>query len=615
MAGATLSGTVKIKTSDARRQLNRLKKAGRAFSREFGKPMAAATRNLTRLAAKTSLVAGLLSGMGTKKAFDFETMETQFEMLFRNTAKAKKHVKDMADLSAVTPFDVEPFIQASRLLQTMGGEVLNNKEFITQMGDAAAMAGQDVQQVAEWIGRTYASLKSGSGAGRGARMLSMTGIINPEEFAKLKDIGKDASNFGQAWGIVQKALDRAKGSMERMSKTGNGLFSTMKGLISLSMADTFKSFGDTVKNVINQININLNKLRDNGTLKQWGAEIGDTAKSIINNIWAIAKGWQNLNVNTRSQLKNMALVATAGFAAWKLGFLVPMVKGIAMLSFFALKNYKAIAQGGAFLATAIAGYQFGKTIGESLNLSYSVGAISIGLQAIFKLFWATLTNVTSLAILTGKEVYKALTFKDTDFKGVFSGWLDNYKSEMKNVVAEGKISAKAWENFHKQTPDKKVNFFDQLKKNFNPNQLKFNLKDWLPAGINEFVAKIGEAREGLKFPEMQKLDPLDEQLNLDGAIKKADELNKKTGKRPLRGIITKVGTSASDAARNSLKKAKDFSAKAVVNRGVMPVPDIPESRKKEERYYKEQNTLLSDIKDYVGDILPAVHNATGTRWS
>lgn len=523
---AELKGRVSLNPRDFTRGLNVIRRQLRTFGRDVGRGLGDAVRNTMRL---TAAFVGLASAgvlLGTTKTFDFETMETQFELLFRNTEKARRHVKDLAELSAITPFDVEPFIQTSRLLQTMGGGFLNNKKFITQMGDAAAMAGVDVQQTAEWVGRTFAALKSGGGAGRGARMLLVTGILKPEEQARLKELGTDAANFGQAWDIVLNALSRADGAMERMAKTGNGLFSTLKGLISLGLAESFKAFGDVVKNVMFAINTELQAMRESGTFEKVGEKIGEFGKAAVNTLWRVVKAWKNLDTNTRSQLKSIAKGLAIFGIAWMTGFVQPILSGIARVVIATNLGFGAILAGLTGLGAGLIAFKFGQALEDTFGLSDFVATWTVFLNGIFRAWVSLWSNLGAVAVRkfgairdlftgTNAERLKAMS---TLLFGAEIDQAKQFNKEMTQIANEIKAEWKGLGDIDRQGGGAKPGgkLLDNIEKQFSPEQIKKDLAfmakmlaTMMPDAGKKFIAEFKKLGN-ITFPEMMNPDALDE---------------------------------------------------------------------------------------------------------
>ncbi len=104
-----------------------------------------------------------------------ETATLQFETLLGSSDKAKAHIKDLYAFAAKTPFETEPIIKASKVLETFGGTTLDTMENLTKFGNAASVTGQNISDVSFWMGRAYVAIQSGKPFGEAAMRLQEMG--------------------------------------------------------------------------------------------------------------------------------------------------------------------------------------------------------------------------------------------------------------------------------------------------------------------------------------------------------------------------------------------------------------------------------------------------------
>jgi len=146
-------------------------------------------------------IAGAVAGVGmalkgvaedaVKTNAQLETATLQFETLLGSADKAQKHIKDLYDFAAETPFETQPILNASKTLLTFGGEALDTMKNLRKVGDAAAVTGQSIDQVAFWFGRAYVAISSGKPFGEAAARLQEMGIMSAEARAKLEQMQKE----------------------------------------------------------------------------------------------------------------------------------------------------------------------------------------------------------------------------------------------------------------------------------------------------------------------------------------------------------------------------------------------------------------------------------------
>lgn len=231
--------------------------------------------------AMTGLAAGA-AGMAyaLKTAFEFERYQTQFKVLFGDLEQAKQHMADLQKFSAGTPFQFAGIAKASRQLHIFTDGVMGGKQSLKLIGDAAAAVGTPLEDLTMWVGRAYGAIKAGRPFGEAAMRLMELGVITPEVRSKMEDMQKAGASNIEVWNELQKSLERFDGGMEEMSKTGEGLFSTLKDNWKLAVAEFGKVFMDTAKNDIGALTDKLKELRQNGDIAVWANRV----KSVLNDI-------------------------------------------------------------------------------------------------------------------------------------------------------------------------------------------------------------------------------------------------------------------------------------------------------------------------------------------
>ena len=195
-------------------------------------------------------VAGLAAGfVAVGKAVDFmqsasekaagiESLTMQFETLLGSSKEAKKRMEEIAKFAASTPFEIAELSATSKLLQTMGGNLLATGEGLRMVGDAAAITGQPLQEVGLHIGRLFNAITSGTSAGESVARLQelglMTGTVKRqfEELAEAQKNGKKPIlDQSQALTLLKGVFQSTDGAMARLSTTTEGLKSNLKDIV------------------------------------------------------------------------------------------------------------------------------------------------------------------------------------------------------------------------------------------------------------------------------------------------------------------------------------------------------------------------------------------------
>lgn len=213
----------------------------------------------TALGTMGGFIGGAAIIRGAGAAFDFvkgaaigmnatlEKSTLQFGTLMGDTQRAEKHVRDLFNFAKNTPFETGPIIEASRLMQTFGGDALNTMDNLTLLGDASAATGAPIEALGMWVGRLHASLQGGQPIGEATMRLMELGVITPQVRTQLEQLAEDAGGGQKAFEALQEHLKGFSGAMVAQANTWDGLMSSISDAINITLADALKPFFDTVK--------------------------------------------------------------------------------------------------------------------------------------------------------------------------------------------------------------------------------------------------------------------------------------------------------------------------------------------------------------------------------
>lgn len=176
-----------------------------------------------------------------------EKSTLQFETLLGSTDKAQAHIKDLYNFAAKTPFETQPIIDASKNLLTFGGTALDTMENLTRFGNAAAVTGSGIDEVAFVMGRAYTAIKGGKPFGEAAMRLQEMGILTPDVAAKLEKLQKSGAKADVIWNTLNGSFDRFNGAMDKQANTWEGLMSTIKDNLSMAAGTAIKPFFELIK--------------------------------------------------------------------------------------------------------------------------------------------------------------------------------------------------------------------------------------------------------------------------------------------------------------------------------------------------------------------------------
>jgi hypothetical protein len=197
-------------------------------------------------ASATQGVKNLIGAMVGGNA-QFEKFNLQFEVLLKSSEAAKKRMAELAVFAKETPFELPDVVNASRLLEVMGGELLSTGESLRLIGDAASGAGRGFEEVAMWAGRYYAGLKAGKSDGEALLRLREMALISGDASMKLADLAENGGKASDMWAVFTGELGRFSGMMEKQSKTFDGIMSNMRDSIGAILRDIGRPFFEKAK--------------------------------------------------------------------------------------------------------------------------------------------------------------------------------------------------------------------------------------------------------------------------------------------------------------------------------------------------------------------------------
>lgn len=220
-----------------------------------------------RVAAVGAAVFGAIGGFAIRGAAQMETFTAQWEVLLGSTELAKTRMDELRRFAATTPFEIPEVIQASRVLQIFGGDVLATGDNLRMVGDIAAGVGQPFNDVAMWVGRMYDAIESGTPFGEAAMRLQEMGAMSGETRRDIEELAQQVSDgaitMEEAWARVGGEFEQFGGLMERQSLTLAGQWSNLMDGLGQMMAGIGEVFMPMVKDAVDGINEAMPSIREN----------------------------------------------------------------------------------------------------------------------------------------------------------------------------------------------------------------------------------------------------------------------------------------------------------------------------------------------------------------
>jgi len=238
-------------------KLKAIDRAMGVSARQFAKNTEQMAKNMGDLSDKAikgfsksvAVMSTVLGGVGIKaikSAGDFETLGIQLEILTGSAEKGKNLFQELSKYSAETPFELPEIVKATRTL--LGSNIaLKDVVATTKMlGDVSAGSGANLEQLAVVYGQVAGMTKL---QGQDAMQFISNGIpiwallqkTTGKTIEQLKKMGSDGDI---SFSLVNKALAQAtqKTGMyyqatDKLSKSLNGMFSTLRDSINLAFAE------------------------------------------------------------------------------------------------------------------------------------------------------------------------------------------------------------------------------------------------------------------------------------------------------------------------------------------------------------------------------------------
>ena len=221
-----------------------------------------------------------------KKSFEFERYQNQFGILFGSMDKAKTHFKELKQFADATPFDLAGIAQTSRTMLSMSGGILGYADSLRVVGDAAAAAGQPIQEVGMWTARAYGAIRNGQPFGEAAQRLQEMGILGGAARKKMEELQESGASNAEVWKVLTDEMAKSAGGMEKLSTTGEGLMSTLGDTWDGALAKFGDRFQDLAKDKIKSLIDWITKLTTDGTIDVWA----DRTMKFLEGVATMAKG-------------------------------------------------------------------------------------------------------------------------------------------------------------------------------------------------------------------------------------------------------------------------------------------------------------------------------------
>ncbi len=243
------------------------------------------------ISAVGNAFAGITKGL-LGSNIQFEQFQTSFEVLLGSTDAAKARLAELSRFAAETPFELPDVVQADKLLQTFGGNVLATGDNLKLVGDMASAAGVGFSEVATWVGRAYTNIKSGRPFGEAAQRLQELGLLSGDARNRLEELQKTGATNDEVWSAFTQTMSQFGGMMGKQSRTMGGLLSTLSDNFNLLKREAFAGLFEALKEPLIKMVDLLGSPAVVGAAQRFGKLLGEgvvAAIGLLEHLAATAK--------------------------------------------------------------------------------------------------------------------------------------------------------------------------------------------------------------------------------------------------------------------------------------------------------------------------------------
>ena len=362
----TLNVEIRAVITDLERNLKKATKGLEKFS-DKAKVVGKKMQNVGIGMSKAFTVPlGILGGVALKAAADLETLETSLSVMTGSAEKGKAIMKDLAEFTAKTPFQLEGVGNTAKQLLAFGFTTEQVKTNLQFLGDAAAGSGNDLGSLGQIFGQI-----SAAGKLTGERLNQLQERAVPIGSALAKSMGVAESSIKEMVSKGQISFTDFEKAFKSLSTEG-GIFEGAMIKQSATLAGVFSTLKDNVQLALGELGQEISKAFD---LKKVTADL-------ISGIQKVTKWFSNLDEGTKK-----TIIQIAGFTA----ILAPLLTVIGLFTTTVLPGL-IVAFGwlsGAILTATAATLQWTSTL-----LANPVVAVVAGIALLIKAFVDVVHKIT-----------------------------------------------------------------------------------------------------------------------------------------------------------------------------------------------------------------------------
>ena len=210
---------------------------------KFGKKTQKVGKEISKYISAPLAIAG---GIALKQAANFEKLQTTLNVLTGSVEEGAKAFERLVEFSSKTPFQLDQIVKANNTLMGFGLSADQAFNSMAQLGDIAAVAGGDLQRIAIAFGQSAAEGRVMSRdilqfINNGVPMYDLLADVTGKSASEVRKLATEGKI---TFDVLQAAFAKATqeggkfhGGMNTLSKTLNGLFSTLRDNLNIAFAE------------------------------------------------------------------------------------------------------------------------------------------------------------------------------------------------------------------------------------------------------------------------------------------------------------------------------------------------------------------------------------------
>lgn len=296
---------VKEAREEARKMTPELNKSKKAFDdakksvKDWGKNLISSIDGaLLKIAkwgtATASLAGGFAVKTGFETAFDLEAYRTQLDTAVKDTERASKLMKMAQDFSNASPFTSKETIQSTATMEAYG---VSSEHWLKMVADMAGATNKEMEQATGALidaltKQEFQGLEE-FGISKEMVMEKANSLYGKNKVFKKSGELRQGKNAEMQKVVETLMTEKFDGGAEKLSKTVKGLWSTVTGVTSDSLAKIFGmengliksgSALDILKQRLEQLTDTLTKWQQDGTLDEMAANFTETMNKILDGV-------------------------------------------------------------------------------------------------------------------------------------------------------------------------------------------------------------------------------------------------------------------------------------------------------------------------------------------